>query len=44
VAHPQEALVRAFYAARARHDLAPVGEAIAPDVVYRVRNSQLAEA
>ena len=40
MSHPHEALVRGFYAARARRDLAAVRDAIAPDVVWHEAGSR----
>lgn len=40
VLHPHEALIRGFYAARARRDLAAVRVAIAPDVVWHEAGSR----
>jgi uncharacterized protein len=38
--HPSAAVVRAFYAARARADAAAVGEMLAPDVVWHEAGSR----
>lgn len=40
VSHPHESLVRGFYAARARRDLAAVRDALAPDVVWHEAGSR----
>ena len=40
MSHPHEALVRGFYAARARRDLVAVRDAIAPDVVWHEAGSR----